>query len=257
MRFIAPVVTNDTRSMIVEAVVPNPDGAVASGPVRHGRVGASKKQEPRLVVPAQRRAERPARWPACSSFATAWPASRSSRLGETARRQGGDPVGADGQGDAAWPDPELVRDGDARPSMNQLAAICVKRPVFATVLDPGAGGVRRVRLLEARGRPLSQGRLPDRHRDHAPAGLRARGNRDRDHRQDRRGRQHGQRHRRAAVDLLRGHLAGLHHVRCWRRTSTSRRRTCATRSTACCRELPEGHRPADRREAGPRRDARC
>jgi RND family efflux transporter MFP subunit len=31
VRFIAPVVTNDTRSMVVEAVVPNPDGALRPG----------------------------------------------------------------------------------------------------------------------------------------------------------------------------------------------------------------------------------
>ena len=31
MRFIAPVVTNDTRSMVVEAVAPNPDGLLRPG----------------------------------------------------------------------------------------------------------------------------------------------------------------------------------------------------------------------------------
>ena len=51
MRYIAPVVTNDTRSMVVEAVVPNPERRVAAGPVRHGRAGAAEKQAPSVFVP--------------------------------------------------------------------------------------------------------------------------------------------------------------------------------------------------------------
>ena len=51
VRFIAPVVTNDTRSMVVEAVVPNPDGDVAAGAVRHGRVGACRSSRPRFSCP--------------------------------------------------------------------------------------------------------------------------------------------------------------------------------------------------------------
>ena len=75
---------------------------------------------------------------------------------------------------------------------------------------------------------------------------RARGGRDRDHRQDRRGGQHHQRHRRAALGHDRGRLAGRRHVHRSRRTSTSPRRRCATTSTRSLRDLPEGHRPADR-----------
>ena len=40
VRYISPAVTSDTRSLVVEAVVDNTDGAVASWLVRHGRIGA-------------------------------------------------------------------------------------------------------------------------------------------------------------------------------------------------------------------------
>ena len=56
---------------------------------------------------------------------------------------------------------------------------------------------------------------------------RARGDRDRDHRQDRGGGQHHQRHRRAALDLVRGHLAGHRHVRA--REGRRRRRAGSAR----------------------------
>ena len=135
--------------------------------------------------------------------------------------------------------PELVRDGDAVSQMNQLAAICVKRPVFATVLILvlvvfGVSGYTKLGVDR-----FPKVDFPDHHRDHASARLGAGGNRNRDHRQDRRGGQHGQRHRRAAFGLLGRHLAGLRPLPAWRRTSTWPRRTCATRSTGVLPELPE------------------
>ena len=104
--------------------------------------------------------------------------------------------------------------------------------------DPGAGGVRRFRLPEAGARPLPEGRFSDHHGDHPAARLGARGNRAADHRQDRRGRQHDYRHRRAAVRLRRRAFRRSSSSLFWRRTATWRRRTCATRSTACCPMLP-------------------
>ena len=72
----------------------------------------------------------------------------------------------------------------ARPSagdaMQKLAEICIRRPVFATMLDPRAGRGRRGQLLPARRRPLPVGRPADRQRAHDAARRVARGDRDRD-----------------------------------------------------------------------------
>ena len=83
--------------------------------------------------------------------------------------------------------------------MQWLAEICVKRPVFASVLILSLTVVGAVRLRAAGRRPLSQGRLPHDLGDHAAAGRGARADRDRGHRQDRGSRQHHQRHRHAAL----------------------------------------------------------
>ena len=122
--------------------------------------------------------------------------------------------------------------------------------------DAGHRRRRRRRLLQARRRPVPQGRLPRRRRDHAPRRRGAGGGRDRDHRQDRGGGQHHQRHRRAALDVDRGRLAGRHHLHASTRTSTSPRRTCATTCQRRSADLPQGHRPAGRRQDRSRRRRR-
>ena len=106
--------------------------------------------------------------------------------------------------------------------MQWLAEICVKRPVFATMLDPVARGRRSVLVPESRRRSFSEDRFSDDH-DHGRQSRRfAAGDRDRDHRQGRGSRQYDQRHRRAALDFDRGHLAGLRRSSCSKRTLTSR-----------------------------------
>ena len=93
----------------------------------------------------------------------------------------------------------------ARSDFRQASGLC-QRP------HPVADRRRRVRVYAPRPRSLSQGRLPDGRRHDPAARRRARGGRDRDHRQDRRSGQHHQRHRRAAIDLVRRRLAGHHLV---------------------------------------------
>ena len=51
MRFIAPVVTNDTRSMVVEAVVPTPRRRLRPGLFATAELEVAEKQ-PRCCVPA-------------------------------------------------------------------------------------------------------------------------------------------------------------------------------------------------------------
>jgi RND family efflux transporter MFP subunit len=51
VRFIAPVVTNDTRSMVVEAIVPNPEGALRPGLFATAELVLPKK-EVEVLVPA-------------------------------------------------------------------------------------------------------------------------------------------------------------------------------------------------------------
>ena len=127
--------------------------------------------------------------------------------------------------------------------MQWLAQICVRRPVFASVLMLRHRGARRRRLRQARPRSVPQRRLPLRRRDHAPRRRRAGGGRDRHHRQDRGRGQHHQRHRRAALDVDPGRLAASSSSSSWRRTATSPRRTCATRSRPSCHDLPKGIDP--------------
>ena len=69
------------------------------------------------------------------------------------------------------------------------------------------------------------------------------GDRDRDHRQDRGGGQHDQRHRPADLDLVRGRLARSSSSSTSRRTPTSPPRRCATASTACCATCPRDADP--------------
>ena len=95
--------------------------------------------------------------------------------------------------------------------MQWLAAISVKRPVFASVLIIALTVIGAFSFAR-----LGLDRFPkvDFPTSSSPpaAGRRAGRSRDRDHRQDRGGRQHHQRHRRARSIVFRGHLAGLHRV---------------------------------------------
>ena len=122
--------------------------------------------------------------------------------------------------------------------MRRLAEICIRRPVFATVLILSLVVVGLVAYFT-----LGVDRFPnvdfplvDGH--HAAGRRRPRGDGDRGHRQDRGGGQHDQRHRPADLDLVRGHLASSRSGSTWRRTATWPRRRCATRSTRCSAELP-------------------
>ena len=126
--------------------------------------------------------------------------------------------------------------------MQWLASICVKPPVFATVLILIIAVVGVVGYIK-----LSVDRFPK--VDFpivavvtALPGRRPAGDRDRGHRQDRRGGQHHQRHRGAALDLHRGRLAGRSSASVSTRTSTSPRRRCATTCRRCCPTCPRGRR---------------
>ena len=92
--------------------------------------------------------------------------------------------------------------------MQWLAALCVRRPVFASVLILSLTVVGRLLLRAARHRPVSERRHSHDPRDDAAARRRARAGRERGHRQDRGGGQHHQRHRHAHLDLVRGRVAG-------------------------------------------------
>ena len=162
--------------------------------------------------------------------------------------------------------PDAGRKRQPRPPLNQICKLITPHDEFPRLdlrptarlrhrADPGAGGVRGVRLPEARrSTAFPKVDFPIITVTTRAAGLGARGHRDRDHRQDRRGRQHDQRHRGAAVGLVGGHFAGLHPVRAGegrRRGRAGRARQDQPRAA----RLAQGHRAADRREDGPGLDA--
>ncbi len=138
--------------------------------------------------------------------------------------------------------------------MQWLAALSVRRPVFATCHHPVADGRRRLRFHAAGPRPLSQGRLPHRRRHDAAAGRRAGGSGDGDHRQDRGSGEHHQR-----IDELRSNSSeGVSQViivvparegRRHRRAGSPRPRQPGAAAAA------EDHRAADGREVRPGRGA--
>ena len=139
--------------------------------------------------------------------------------------------------------------------MQWLAALCVRRPIFASVLILVVCVVGIAGYLQ-----LGVDRFPNVDfpiivvLTNQP-GRRARGHRDRDHRQGGAGGQHHQRHRRAAVGDDRGRLAGHHHVR----PREERRRGRAGGARPAQHDPPrpaEGHRPARRAEARPGRSRR-
>ena len=127
--------------------------------------------------------------------------------------------------------------------MQWLASICVRRPVFATVLILTIAVVGVVGYSKLNVDRFPNVDLPDRRRSsrrcRAPSPA---GGRDRGHGQDRGGDQHHQRHRRAALDLDRGRLAG--HRQLPARQGHQRRRAGGARARVawCCPICPRGRR---------------
>ena len=132
MRFIAPVVTNDTRSMVVEAMAPNPEGVLRPGLFATAELELPKQGTARFAPLAARAAD------GRGGPGVRRPRRRGPRTGRRPgrgrQREGGNPRRPDGPARLLVARPELVHDGDRGAPMNQLAALCVKRPVFATVL---------------------------------------------------------------------------------------------------------------------------
>ena len=85
VRFIAPIVANDTRSMVVEAVVPNPNGALRPGLFATAELVLPKKGPSFSFRCAPCRGR--VKWHACSWSATASPANRSSRWATSRERR--------------------------------------------------------------------------------------------------------------------------------------------------------------------------
>ncbi len=96
--------------------------------------------------------------------------------------------------------------------MQKLAAICIRRPVFATMLIMALVVLGLAILPQARRRSVPEDRFPGRHHHHHAARRVARRGGDPGHQAHRRSRQHHQRHRRAALRLRRRRLAGHHRV---------------------------------------------
>ena len=138
--------------------------------------------------------------------------------------------------------------------MQWLASICVRRPVFATVLILFivVVGIVGYKALNVDRFPNVD--LPVVQVITTLAGRGARRDRDRALRQDRRSDQHHQRHRRAALDLDRGRVAGRRLVPA--RQGHQRRRAGGARPRL---DDPAGSARGDqepgRQQAGPRRRA--
>ena len=138
--------------------------------------------------------------------------------------------------------------------MQALAALCVRRPVFASVLILSLVVVGSVRADAAGRGPDAEHRHPDHHGHHAAARRGARAGGKRDHRQGRGSREHDQRHRPAELELGRRHLAGGRELpagegRRHRGAGSARPREPHPAAAAA------HHHAADHREAGPRRAA--
>ena len=123
------MVSNDTRSMFVEAVVRMRIGPCARV-VCHGAVRASEHNA-EVLVPT-RAVQRTGDVARVLSFATDWPANKWLPSGS-----GSEKIlirsGLTGK-EALVASQELRSRRSRGASMNPLAAVCVKRPVFATVL---------------------------------------------------------------------------------------------------------------------------
>ena len=138
--------------------------------------------------------------------------------------------------------------------MQALAALCVRRPVFASVLILSLVVVGAVRVHAARRRPAAERRHPHDHGDDTPAGRGTGADRKRDHRQDRGSGQHDQRHRPAQLELRGRHLAGHRHVPA-RQERRCRGAGSARPGQSHPASAAEDDHAADDREAGSRRTA--
>ena len=125
----------------------------------------------------------------------------------------------------------------------KLADVSVKRPVFAIMMTAalivlGAFSYRELGLdlMPKTDVPVVIGQAQ-------PARRERRGDRDADHQAHRRGRQHDQRHRRAARHLRPGQLARQDHLHARARHRDRRRRTSATRSRTIVSQFPRDTRP--------------
>ena len=227
VRLIAPVVTNDTRSMMVEAMAKNPDGALRPGLFATAELEL-KDQGTAVLAPlgaVQKTGE------VARVFVVRDGGAREQvvALGEPTGGKVEIRSGLTGK-EILVARPELVHDGDKVRGHEPTGGNLRQAARLRHRADPGAGGVRRLRLPEARAGPVSRrSTFPMVTVTTSAAGVCARRHRDADHRQDRGGSQHDQRHRGVAFDLVGGHFAGLSCSSCWRRTATWRRRTCATR----------------------------
>ncbi len=138
--------------------------------------------------------------------------------------------------------------------MQWLAALCVRRPIFASVLILLVCVVGIAGYLQLGVDRFPNVDFPVVVVTTTQPGAAPGGRRDRDHRQGRRGGQHDQRHRRAPIGDHRGRLAGRRHVH--RREERRRRRAGSARPRQLgAAEPAEGHRSAHRPEARPGRVA--
>ena len=137
---------------------------------------------------------------------------------------------------AGWTPPARLEG----PTAMNLPSVCIRRPVFTTMLVRAAGRAGPGLVSAARRRPLPQRRLAGRDRDDHPARGERRGDGDRGHQADRGGGQHHHRDRRAAIDDQGGGLAWSSCSSCSRRTATSPRRRSANKVSAILAQLPEG-----------------
>ena len=204
----------DSRALIVEAVVANANGRVEARPLRHrtDRAGARARLRSSSPRAAVRTVSGTARvfvvtHGTAARSASSPPARRSTTRRDHQRPQGAARRRRDQQRRRSLPT-ACASPRRGRSAMQWLAALCVRRPVFASVLILSLTVVGAVRLHPAWRRPVAERRLSRRSGDDAPARRRAGAGRERGHRQDRGGRQHHQRHRSAQLDFGRRHLAG-------------------------------------------------
>ncbi len=109
VRYISPSVTSDTRSLVVEAVTPNPDGHIAAGTLRDRRDGTARRT---IGVFRARRGgaedwanRRGSSWSATAAFASRW-----WRWGKRTRRRVEITSGLQGT-ERIVRNPEQVREG--------------------------------------------------------------------------------------------------------------------------------------------------
>ena len=240
VRFVSPTLRADQRALTVEAILPNADGLLKPGLFASAEIETTADSA--LVVPAPvvqtsgatsrlfvvrgrprrgaRRGHRPA----------------GRRHGRDRRRRGaGRPRRADSRLAARR---RHARDGElSGGSSHAMACFDLRQaPGVHLGAHPERHGRRRGLVPAAGRRPVPEGRLPDHHGDDAAPRRGARAGGDRDHRQDRGG---ASTPSAASTSCARSPPRGSRRSSCpscWRRTSTSRRRRCATSvNQAICR----------------------